>query len=51
MKVRLIMDAESIFFELEEENVKPEDIPKLVDAFCEAMEYLKVKDLIKEEEH
>ena len=50
MKVRLIMDAESIFFELEEENVKPEDIPKVVDTFCEAMEYLKVKDLIKEEE-
>jgi len=50
MKVRLIMDAESILFELKEENVKREDIPKLVDTFCEAMEYLKVKDLIKEEE-
>lgn len=50
MKIRLVMDAESILFEIEEEDVKPEDIPSLVDAFCESMEYLKVKDLIKEEE-
>lgn len=49
MDVRLIMDAESIIFELSEENVKAEEIPKLVDVFIESMEYLKVKDIIKEE--
>ena len=49
MKARIIIDTETFFFELEEDIIEPEDIPKLIDVFCESIEYLKVKELIEEE--